>query len=76
MLFIHWNIRPEIFNTDWISIRYYSLMFAFAFISSYIILKKIFIKESISVKLLDNLTVYVFLGTLIGARLGNCFFYD
>ena len=76
MLFIHWNINPKIFSTDIISLRYYSLLFALAFISAFIILNKIYIKENVHLKLLDKLAVYVFAGTFIGARLGDCFFYD
>lgn len=76
MLFIHWNINPEIFETGAITLRYYSLMFALAFICSYFILKKIFTAEHIDTNILDKLVIYVFAGTLIGARLGDCFFYD
>ena len=63
MLFIHWNLNPQIFNMQWISLRYYSLLFALAFISAYIVLKKIFKAENISLKLLDKLFIYVFIGT-------------
>ncbi|MFT4155534.1 prolipoprotein diacylglyceryl transferase [Parafilimonas sp.] len=76
MLFVHWNIDPEIFKASFISLRYYSLCFAMAFICAYVGLKKFFIAEHIPVRLLDKLTIYVFAGTLIGARLGDCFFYD
>lgn len=76
MLFIHWNLNPQIFATQWISLRYYSLLFALAFIGAYLVLKKIFITEDIDLKLLDRLFLYVFVGTLLGARLGDCFFYD
>jgi prolipoprotein diacylglyceryl transferase len=57
-------------------IRYYSLLFALGFIVGYFIVKKIYNKEGIPIKELDNLTVYVVLGGLIGARLGHCIFYD
>jgi prolipoprotein diacylglyceryl transferase len=39
-------------------------------------MQKIFKKEGLPVELLDKLTVYVALGTIIGARLGHCLFYD
>ena len=39
-------------------------------------LQKIFKKEGLSVELLDKLTVYVAVGTVVGARLGHCLFYD
>ena len=34
-LFINWDISPEIFNLGGISIRYYGLLFAVAFIFGY-----------------------------------------
>lgn len=75
-LFIHWNLHPEIFPDTAIPIRWYGLLFAFAFVTAYIILRKIFLKENVSVKILDDLTLYVGIGTIAGARLGHCLFYQ
>lgn len=75
-LYINWNIDPEIFRIGGFALRYYSIMFAFAFIGSYIILSKIYIKEKVSIQLLNKLVIFVFLGTLIGARLGHTLFYE
>jgi len=52
------------------------MFFLLAFVSSYIVVKKQFVKHEIDVALMDSLTIYVVLGTLIGARLGHCLFYD
>jgi len=52
------------------------MFFLLAFVSSYIVVKKQFEKYGVDVALMDPLTVYVVLGTLIGARLGHCLFYD
>jgi phosphatidylglycerol---prolipoprotein diacylglyceryl transferase len=76
ILYINWNIDPEIFRIGGFALRYYSIMFAFAFIGSYIILSKIYIKEKVSIQLLNKLVIFVFLGTLIGARLGHTLFYE
>jgi prolipoprotein diacylglyceryl transferase len=58
-------------------VRWYSLLFALAFIAGYILLQKaVFQKENLSTALLDKLSIYVFLGVLIGARLGHCLFYE
>lgn len=73
---IHWNINPEIFRIGGLAVRYYSLMFAAAFYFSYLILSKIYKRESVSIHLLDKLAIFVILGTLIGARLGQVFFYE
>jgi phosphatidylglycerol:prolipoprotein diacylglycerol transferase len=52
------------------------MFFLLAFVASYIVVKKQFVKYGIDVALMDSITVYVVLGTLIGARLGHCLFYD
>lgn len=70
---IIWDFNPLLFGF----LRWYSLLFALAFVAGYLILQKIiFQKENIPNSYLDKLTVYVFLGVLIGARLGHCLFYE
>lgn len=76
ILYINWNIDPEIFRIGGFAVRYYSIMFALAFIGSYLILSKIYVKEKVSPQLLNKLAVFVFIGTLIGARLGHTLFYE
>ncbi|MCD6112626.1 MAG: prolipoprotein diacylglyceryl transferase [Bacteroidales bacterium] len=74
--YIHWNVNPQIFHIGSLSVRWYGLLFALAFYFGYIIIKKMFEKEKIPAKLLDSLLIYMFLGTIIGARLGHCLFYE
>ncbi|WP_299259699.1 prolipoprotein diacylglyceryl transferase [uncultured Aquimarina sp.] len=74
---LHWNVDPEIITLFGIfPIKYYGLFFVIGLLLSYTILKKIFLSENISLKNLDTLTNYIFIGTLVGARLGHCLFYD
>ncbi|MEP6928960.1 MAG: prolipoprotein diacylglyceryl transferase, partial [Flavobacterium sp.] len=40
------------------------------------IVKNIYKKENLSLDSLDALLVYVIVGTILGARLGHCFFYE
>jgi prolipoprotein diacylglyceryl transferase len=40
------------------------------------IVRKMYLKEKLPVENLEKLSVYVFAGTIIGARLGHCLFYD
>ncbi len=74
--YITWDIDPVIFTLGSYSLRYYTVCFLLAFISSYIIMLRIFKREGKPQELLDQLTIYIFLGTLIGARLGHCLFYE
>ncbi|MBP7809343.1 MAG: prolipoprotein diacylglyceryl transferase [Bacteroidia bacterium] len=77
-LFINWNPSPEIFTIpgiDW-PVRWYGLMWALAFIGSHFFMNRIYRTEGRTEKELDTLTLYVIVGTILGARLGHCFFYD
>jgi phosphatidylglycerol---prolipoprotein diacylglyceryl transferase len=75
-LFIHWYFTPEVFPHAAIGIRWYGVLFALSFVSAYLIMYRIFKKEGIAVKTLDDLTLYIGIGTVIGARLGHCLFYE
>jgi prolipoprotein diacylglyceryl transferase len=75
-LSIRWNVNPEIFTIgDW-GPRWYGLLFALGFVFGYYIMLKYFKKEGLKQELLDSLTMYIFLGTILGARLGHCLFYE
>lgn len=74
--YFHWDIDPELFSLGPISIRWYGLMFASSFLFGFLLLRRIFRLEGRPVKNLDKLLVYVLIGTILGARLGHCFFYN
>lgn len=76
MSLITWNVDPEIFKIGDFAIRYYGVFFALGMILSYQFMKRIFSKEQIAIKYLDVLLVYIAIGTVVGARLGHCLFYD
>jgi phosphatidylglycerol---prolipoprotein diacylglyceryl transferase len=76
LVYVTWNIDPEIFRIGGFALRYYSVLFVLAFISGYWIMSYIFQKEKIPVESLNKFFIYVFLGTLIGARLGHTLFYE
>lgn len=73
---IDWNPSPEIFKIGALPIRYYGLMFVAAFLLGIQIMKKIYKSEGVDVEKVDSLFMYVVLATLIGARLGEVFFYS
>ena len=74
--YIHWNVNPEIFRIGSFAIRWYGLLFALGFYFGYLIFRGFFKREGIKLDVLDNLTLYVFIGTVLGARLGHCLFYQ
>lgn len=73
---ITWNADPEIFRIGNFAIRWYGLLFASGFFFGYLIFLRIFKREGLSVELLDKLTMYTAIGTIVGARLGHCLFYE
>ena len=70
------QINEKFISVGPITIYWYSLMFLLAFGFGYMILKKIYVKEEKDVQLLDPFLVHMVLGTIIGARLGEVFFYN
>ncbi len=73
---IWWTVSPEIIRLGPLSIRWYGLLFALAFVFGYLIMQKIYKTENKPLADLDKFSIYVILGTVIGARLGHCLFYD
>ena len=73
---INWDISPEIFSLGPFSIRWYGLLFALSFIVGFQIMKWIFLKEKKSENDLNDLVMYMIIGTVAGARLGHCLFYN
>ena len=75
LLAIVWTVDPDIISSP-LTVRWYGLLFATAFLSGYYLLQKIFKQEGISEEWLDKVLMYVMIGTVLGARLGHVFFYD
>lgn len=74
---IVWDVDPWLVQFgDSFGVRWYGLLFASGFLFGYLIFNRYFKKDGISTEVLDQLTIYMALGTIIGARLGHCFFYD
>ena len=73
---ITWSISPEIFSLGPIHIRYYGLLFATSFLLGFKIMEWIYKKENRPMDDLNDLIWYMLLGTVIGARLGHCLFYN
>jgi prolipoprotein diacylglyceryltransferase len=73
--FIVWDPSPTVFE-GFDRLRWYSLLFALGFIISQQIMVYFFKKEGKNPALVDQLTIYMVLATIIGARLGHVFFYE
>lgn len=71
-----WNVGPEIFGFGPFRVRWYGLFFALGFVVDYAIMAQFYRKEERPIENLSNLFLYLFLGTLIGARLGHVLLYQ
>lgn len=74
--FILWETRPEIWPDGPVPVRWYGLFFAAAFALGQIIITHIFRRDGKPAKDVDSLTYHMILGTVLGARLGHCLFYQ
>ena len=71
-----WAPSETLFKIGSFGIHYYSLMFIVAFSLGYYLMKKIFYKEAVPIHYLESLFIYMVLSILLGARLGDVFFYS
>lgn len=74
--FIVWNADPILFHLGPLAVRWYGLMFAVGFFIGYQIVAKMFKHEGAPESWLGTLLIYLVVGTIVGARLGHCLFYE
>jgi len=74
--YIKWNADPDFIHLGSITIRWYGLLYAFAFYLGYRQMQKIYKKEKRSVKEIERLAVYMILGILVGGKLARVFVFD
>ena len=73
---INWAPNEKLFEIGGFGIHIYSLMFIIAFLLGLRLYKKMFVKENVDQKYLEPLFIYMVVSTLLGARLGEVFFYN
>ncbi len=71
-----WDVDPNIVSIGPLTIRWYGLLFATSFIIGYQIFVWIYKRENKPEKELSDLIWYMIIGTVVGARLGHCLFYN
>ncbi len=75
-LAVTWTVDPVLFSLGPVSVRWYGMMFVVGFFIGYKIMERIFRHEGVPEKWLGILLIYVVIATIVGARLGHCFFYE
>ncbi|MFH1982099.1 MAG: prolipoprotein diacylglyceryl transferase [Pseudomonadota bacterium] len=73
---LHWNVNPIFFSVGPVSVRWYGLLFAAGFLIGLVMIRWMFQREGRPLEDTDRLFNYMALGTIVGARLGHCLFYE
>ena len=77
---INWNVDPEIFSINIMGFdlapRWYGLAFVLGFFLGERYVSKYMVKNGYTKKHVSSLFTHMLLGTIIGARLGHCLFYE
>lgn len=76
LLSVVWDFNPVLVSIGGFEIRYYSLMWAAALLVGAWIFSYFCKKEGKPQSLADSAFLYIALGTMIGARVGHCLFYE
>lgn len=75
-LSVVWNIDPIICRIGPLALRYYSILFVLGFPIGYWLFIKFYKREEVDTNLLEPLLYALLIGTIVGARLGHCLFYQ
>ncbi|MDR2119162.1 MAG: prolipoprotein diacylglyceryl transferase [Tannerellaceae bacterium] len=74
--YITWTADPAIFSLGPREIRWYGVAFSVGFAVGCMIVARMWKNEKLPSAWIDSLLMYTVLGTVLGARLGHCLFYD
>lgn len=75
LTYITWDPNPMLIDS-FVKVRWYGLMFAIGFWIGYNIVARMFKHEGAPERWLGLLLLWTVAGTVVGARLGHCFFYE
>lgn len=75
-LFVYWNIPHEAFWVGTFPVRYYGLLFLLAFVFGTLIYYILSNHEQENLLEIPIILGVVFVSTIVGARLGECLFYQ
>ena len=74
--FIHWAPDPVMFALGQRQFRWYALLFVAGLLGGYAITVLTFLRERVDIAYANILLVFVAIGAVVGARLGEVFFYE
>jgi phosphatidylglycerol:prolipoprotein diacylglycerol transferase len=74
--YITWTADPILAHIGPLTLRWYGLLFMSGFVFGTFILSHIYKSEGVRPAWVDVITIYMLVGTILGARLGHVLFYD
>ena len=74
--YITWTVDPVLFSIGNVHVRWYGLLWALGFFLGYFVMRRIYRREKMAADSLDKLLFYMLIFTIVGARLGHCWFYE
>lgn len=75
-LAVIWDIDPVFISIGGLEIAYYGLLWVAAFVLGGYIFGKMVKSEGLNPDMTDSAFMYMLIATIVGARLGHCFFYE
>ena len=76
LAYITWTATPIVYDFGFFQLTWYGLLFATGFVLGTFLLTHVYKAERVAARWVDVLTMYMVLGTVLGARLGHCLFYE
>lgn len=76
LAFIQWDPNPIAFSLFNFDVRWYSLCWCAALLSGYLVMKWLYRDQKLPADKFEPLFLYIFIGVILGARLGHCIFYE
>lgn len=76
LCYVTWKVDPVAFHIGSVEVRWYGILLATGFLLAYYTLQQIFKTEKLSQKLLDKISIWTIVWTIIGLRLGHFLFYE
>lgn len=76
LAYLVWNLDPVLAHIGPLTLRWYGLLFMAGFVVGTPVFSHIFRSEHVSPRWVEVLTIYMLVGTVVGARLGHIFFYE
>lgn len=76
LLYIVWGPSETAFHLGPLAIRWYALCWLIGLALGYLLMKRLYKEQKIADAKFEPLFIYIFVGVLLGGRLGHCLFYE